>query len=336
MKRILSIIAVTALAIACGRNQEAETTAQEDVVPVVEVAVSVQEDVPQEAVYSSTVQANVINNIAPQSAGRIQKLNVEVGDYVTKGQILAEMDRVQLEQATLRLRNEETELARVKELFAKGGISQSDFEALELSCKVSRTTYENLLENTILRSPIDGVVTARNYDRGDLYAMAQPIYVVHQITPVKLLVGVSETDYTKVGKGDSVEITADAVPGKTFYGKIVRLYPTMDAASHTFNVEVSVPNTYRTLRPGMYAKATIKFGVNHSVVVPDAAVVKMQGSGQRSVYVLKEDGTVVLTPVKLGRHIGDRYEILGGLRAGATIVVKGQTALKSGIKVEVK
>ena len=247
--------------------------------PDVSMTSAVRQQVPQDAVYSSTIQANVVNNIAPQSGGRIQKINVEVGDFVSAGQILAEMDRVQLDQAALRLKNDETELARVKQLMDEGGVSQSDYEALELAFKVSRSSYDNLLENTILRAPVSGVVSARNYDRGDLYAMAQPIYTVQQITPVKLLVPISETDYTHVKRGDKVSLTVDAIPGKTFTGSIVRLYPTIDAATHTFNAEVRVPNTNRELRPGMYARVTVDYGAHDSIVVPDAAVIKQQGSG---------------------------------------------------------
>ena len=304
--------------------------------PVVSVTSAVRQAVPQDAVYSSTVQANAVNNIAPQSGGRIQKLNVEVGDFVSAGQILAEMDRVQLDQAALRLKNDETELARVKQLMDEGGVSQSDYEALELAFKVSRSSYDNLLENTILRAPVSGVVSARNYDRGDLYAMAQPIYTVQQITPVKLLVPISETDYTHVKRGDKVSLTVDAIPGKTFTGSIVRLYPTIDAATHTFNAEVRVPNTNRELRPGMYARVTVDYGAHDSIVVPDAAVIKQQGSGQRIVYVLNSDDTVSIRTVTPGRHFGTNYEILSGLEEGTQVLTGGHSNLKSGDKVEVR
>ena len=198
---------------------------------------------------------------------------------------------------------------------------------------MTKTQVENLLENTVLRSPIDGVVTARNYDVGDMYAMSAPLYTVEQIKPVKLLVAVSESDYTKVKKGDSVEISADAIPGKTFYGKIEKIYPTIDAATRTFNVEVVVANNYSTLRPGMFARVVVDFGSNNNVVIPDVAVVKQQGSGERFVYVLNEDGTVTYTKVVLGRRMGTEYEVLEGLSDGAKVVTGGQIRLKDGIKV---
>ena len=163
-----------------------------------------------------------------------------------------------------------------------------------------------------------------------------PIYVVEQITPVKLYVGVSESDYTRVKKNDKVTLTADALPGKTFTGRIARIFPTIDPATHTFTVEVDVANADRVLRPGMYARVNIDFGTNHNIAVPDDCIVKQQGSGVRSIFVLQSDGTVKESVVTLGRHFGTEYEILSGISAGDKIVVKGQASLKNGSKVNVQ
>lgn len=338
MNRKIFVAAALIVLAGCAQKKAEEQQAAviSDMTPLVEVVEVSKQAVPQDQVYSSTVQAFIVNNIAPQTASRIQKINVEVGDFVTKGQVLAEMDKLQLEQASLKLKNAEDEFERIKGLYEEGGVSQSDYESMQLSYKVSKTSYDNIYENTILKSPVSGVVSARNYDQGDMYAMAQPIFTVQQITPVKILVPVSESDYTRVKKGDKVDLTADALPGKQFVGSVVRLYPTMDPTTHTFNVEVQVRNENRLLRPGMYARVKVNFGDTFNVVVPDEAVVKLQGSGIRSVYVLKEDGTVDLQTVTLGRHYDGKYEILTGLEGGESVVVKGQSALKSGVKVEVK
>ena len=173
-----------------GKKAEQPAAAQvEEVVPTVAVMQVSKRDVPQEATYTSTVQAYVKNNIAPQMAGRITKINVEIGDFVQKGQVLAEIDKASLQQAQLQLQNQEVELQRLKSLYDAGGLSKSDLDAIELAYNVTKTQVENLLENTILRSPVNGVVTARNYDVGDLYAMSMPIFTVEQIVPVKLLKG---------------------------------------------------------------------------------------------------------------------------------------------------
>ena len=333
--RTILVAGAVVMTAACGNTSSKNTEAV--AVPVADPTVSVAQvfvrEVPQEAVYTSTVQAYVKNNIAPQTAGRITKINVEIGDFVKEGQVLAEIDKAQLLQAQLQLQNQEVELQRLKSLYEEGGLSQSDYDAIQLQYNVLKTQVDNLLENTTLRSPINGVVSARNYDVGDMYAMSMPLFTVEQIVPVKLLIGVSETDYSKVKKGDAVTVTADAIPDKTFYGKISRIYPTVDPATRTFTVEVKIDNTYKTLRPGMFARATVNFGSNNNVVIPDVAVVKQQGSGERFVYVLNEDNTVTYKKVVLGRRMGAEYEVLEGLQDGDRIVVGGQIRLKDGVKV---
>ena len=336
--KTMSVAAAVLAAVSCGNNagkQTEQAASVEQALPSVAVAQVFVREVPQEATYTSTIQPYVKNNIVPQTAGRITKINVEVGDRVKKGQVLAEIDKVQLQQAQLQLHNAEIELGRLKALYEAGGLSKSDLDAVELQYNVAKTQVQNLIENTTLLSPIDGVITARNYDAGDMYAMAAPIFTVEQIKPVKLLVAVSESDYSKVKKGDRVTVKADAFQDLTFDGKVERIYPTVDPTTRTFNVEVVIPNNYSTLRPGMFVRVIINFGSNNNVVIPDVAVVKQQGSGERFVYVLNEDGTVSYTKVELGRRMGAEFEVLSGLKDSAIVVTGGQIRLKDGIQVAV-
>ncbi len=336
--RTIIYVAAAVMAVSCGNNNSKtaeQPQAAEVRLPNVTIMAASYKDVPQSDVYTANVEAYAKNNIAPQSPSRIQKIYVEVGDFVRAGQIVAKMDEVSLNQSKLSMANDSLEYSRIKKLYEQGGVSKSDFDAMELKYNVTRSQYQNLLENTILRSPVSGVITARNYDQGDMYG-GSPIYVVEQITPVKLYVGISEMDYTRVKKNDTVTLTADALPGKTFTGRIARIYPTIDAATHTFTAEVNVANSDRLLRPGMYARVTVNFGSNHSIVVPDDCVVKQQGSGVRSVFVLQNDNTVKEVVVTLGRHFGTEYEILSGIAEGDKVVVKGQASLKNGSKVNVQ
>ena len=335
MKTIFRTIIVAGaiiLAASCGnkaKKTDATVTPAEEVAPSVAVAKVTMREVPQLSTYTSTVQSYVKNNIAPQSGSRIKSIKVDVGDFVNKGQILAEMDQIQLQQAELQMQNKEVEYKRLKGLYEVGGLSKSDLDAIELAYEVSKTQYENLLENSILRSPVTGVITARNYDVGDMYAMSAPLFTVEQIVPVKLLVAISESEYSKVKKGDKVEVVADALAGKVFDGKIRKIYPTIDPATRTFTAEVVVNNSKRELRPGMFARVTVNFGVNNNVVI------QQQGSGERFVYVLNEDGTVSYQKVVLGRRMGAEYEVLEGISDGATVVTGGQIRLKDGVKVAV-
>jgi RND family efflux transporter, MFP subunit len=303
--------------------------------PKVTVTTVNAEYVSQLQVYPTTIEADIVNNIAPQSAARISKIYVEIGDKVEAGKTLALMDEVNLEKAHLQLINDSIEFGRIEQLYKIGATSQSDYEAITLKYDVSKKTYKNLLENTILKSPINGIVTARNYDEGDMYAMAQPLFVIQKINPVKMLINVSESKYSQIKKGMEVDITTDAYGDQVFKGIVDLIYPTINSMTHTFPVEVKFANSDLTLRPGMFARVTVNYGDNFRVVVPDRAIMKQVGSGEQYVYVLNADGTVTYTIVELGRRMGNRYEIISGLDDNATVVLTGQTKLKNGITVDV-
>ena len=215
-----------------------------------------------------------------------------------------------------------------------GGVSKAEFDNAKMSLEVAETQYKNIMENTQLLSPIDGIVTVRNYDNGDLYSGAA-ILTVEQIKPVKLLVNVSENYYSRVEKGDKATITLDALPGETFTATVSLKYPTINAATHTFPVELTLANKDEKVRPGMFARAQLNFGTESHVVVPDMAIVKQPGSGERFVYVY-ENGKVNYVKVDLGQRLGDAYELLGGVADGATVVVAGQGRLTDGIEVRVE
>ena len=188
------------------------------------------------------------------------------------------MDETTLSQQEMQLKNLETEFNRIDQLYKVGGVSKSEWDNVNLQLEVARKSFQTLKENTQLASPIDGVVTARNYDNGDLYG-GQAILVVQKIAPVKITINVSEQYYSKVKKGDEVSIELDAYPGETFTGKVSLIYPTVDAMTHTFPVEINVANTDQKLRPGMFARATLNLGTLNHVVVPDLAIEKRSGSG---------------------------------------------------------
>ena len=278
-------IATLALLMSCSGNKSEEATeTQNEKVKVKVETVSVQ-DVEQLSEFTATVEANIKNNIAPQTPFRIEKIFAEVGDHVKAGQLLAKMDATSLKQAKIQLDNQEIEFKRIDELYKVGGASKSEWDAAKMNLDIRETSYKNLLENTSLLSPINGVVTARNYDNGDMYGGGEPVLVVEQITPVKLYINVSEGYFTKVKKGAPVSVKVDVYGDEEFEGKISLVYPTIDPATRTFPVEIQLVNRDQRVRPGMFARATLNFGTQDHVVVPDLAIVKRAGSGDRYVYV---------------------------------------------------
>ena len=339
MRKMISKSAFVVVALAmvsCGQKQ---TTSQETAVvalPKVEVATVESRMVTQEGYFTGTVEAQVVNNIAPQQPLRIKEIKVDVGDHVKKGQLLVKLDNSTLVQAKAQLDNAKKEYERTNELYEFGGASKSEWDSRRLQYEVAQTSYDNLVENTTLLSPISGVVTARNYDKGDMYSGAAPVLVVAQIKPVKIMINVSEPYFGKVKKGMSVYITLDAYGEEVFKGSIARVYPTIDQTTHTFAVEVSIPNYNERVRPGMFARVTLPYAKKNRVVIPDQAVQKLLGSGDRYVFVYNPaDSTVRYSKVELGRRLNDEFEVVSGVKSGEAVVVKGHLGLTNGCKAEV-
>ncbi|MBR4787813.1 MAG: efflux RND transporter periplasmic adaptor subunit [Bacteroidales bacterium] len=337
MKRTIKIMALTALVvIGCAgckdKNKDAAISNQKFTIRTQQVSA---QDVEQVYEYTATVEAEAVNNIAPLTGGRIDKIYVEVGDRVSKGKVLVQMNENSLKQAKVQLDNLKASFNRIDELYKVGGTSKADWDAMKTQLDVAQTTYDNLLENTRLVSPINGVVSARNYDSGDLYG-GLPVVTIQQINPVKMKINLSESLFQKVKVGMSVSVKVDAYGDEEFKGRISLIYPTIDGATHTFPVEVQLPNANSRVRPGMYARVTVNFGTSHHVVVPDEAIFRQQGSGNRYVYVYK-DGKVSFNQVEIGRHLDKAYELLSGnVQDGDMVATTGLARLKDGLEVNVE
>lgn len=335
--KTLLVGGVCLASVACSSKKGAEAateTVAEVAKPKVTTAQVHIQDVDQQSVFTGNVEGYAVNNITPQQPRRITRLLVDVGDHVKKGQLVAELDNSALAQAKAQYENNKANFERSDELYKFGGESKANWQAMQTAYEVSKSTYENMLENTTLVSPISGVVTARNYDVGDM-AAGMPIFVVQRINPVKITINVSESLYTYIKKGMAVEVELDALPEQKFSAKVSRITPSIDASTRTFPVELTLANDKELIKPGMYARVTMNYGTRKNIVVPDVAVVKQLGSGNRYIYVYKQDGTVAFQRVELGRRMNDKYEILSGLADGDEVVTSGQIALKDGIAVEV-
>ncbi|MDR1601401.1 MAG: efflux RND transporter periplasmic adaptor subunit [Tannerella sp.] len=332
--KLVTLMSVVLLAACSGQKETADVGKVEEK-PVVKLEKVRLQSVPQTQEYTATVEAEAKNNIAPAMPVRISRISVEVGDRVSKTQKLVQMDAANLRQLELQLENQRVEFRRIDELYKVGGISKSEWDAAKMALDVRETSYKNTLENTALLSPINGIVTARNYDDGDMYSGAMPILTIEQITPVKLMINVSETYFTKIQKGAPVDVRLDVYGDEQFKGQVNLVYPTINPATRTFPVEVRLANGDMRVRPGMFARVTIDFGALERVVIPDRAIVKQAGAGDRYVFVYK-DGRVSYNKVELGRRMGENYELISGVDDNADVVVAGQARLLDGVEVEVE
>lgn len=333
-----ALAALAILASACSGNKEdenKETAAvnPDDELPRVELGVATRQDVDQTKSYTATVEADNTNNISPATPNRIKTITVDVGDKVSRGQTVATLDRSNIEQVKIQLDNATREYNRAKQLLEIGSGTQMQVDAYKTQVDGLRTQYNNLMENTVLVSPISGVVTARNYDPGDMTANL-PVITVGQIQPnVKVMVNISENDYESIQRGMPVKVTFDAFPDDEFSGHVSRIYPTVDPASRTFQTEILISNASGKIMPGMFARVDVNLGSQSHIVVPDRAVVKQTGSGNKYVYVYK-NGTVEYIQVETGQRIGNSYELISGLADGDSVVITGQNALQDGIRVQ--
>lgn len=332
------ILALSALVIgtsACSKKDDS-SAAKEEVVdlPRVELGVAHRQDVEQSKSYTATVEADNINNISPASPNRIKSITVDVGDKVSRGQTIATLDRSNIDQLKLSLEDAQREYNRAVQLLEIGSGTQQMVDQLKTKLDALRSQYNNLMENTVLVSPISGVVTARNYDPGDMTG-SQPVVTVGQISPnVKVIIHVTENDFTSVKQGLPVKVSFDAFEGEEFNGKISRIYPTVDPNTRTFTAEILISNPSGKILPGMFARVNMNFGSQNHVVVPDQAVVKQTGSGNKYVYVYN-NGKVSFNQVELGQRLGDAYELISGIEDGDSVVIAGQSRLADGVAVEV-
>ena len=317
----------------CSKKENKETVKQDEVIKVQVEQVSVQE-IDQIYDFTSTIEPMYKNYISSAGGTRIEKIYVEVGDRVSKGQTLVRMENTNVATAQAQLDNLGVELARIKALYQSGGASKQQLDQLQVQYDVAKKNIANLKENITLTSPISGVVTMRNFDNGDVSG-SSPILQVMQISPVKLKFSVNESFYSKIKVGMAVTAKVEVFGDEVFSGKITLISPTIDPTSRTFYVEAQFTNANQKLRPGMFGRAELNLGRANTILVSDKAIVKQNGTNDKYVYVVNEDTTVDYRQVTLGRRLDDKYAVLEGLNDGDKVVVSDYNKLKKGAKVTV-
>jgi membrane fusion protein, multidrug efflux system len=293
--------------------------------------------------YTATVNAFEEVNVAPSTPGRIDKIYVEAGDRVNKGDNLFLMDRTQLYQMKLQLSNLEKDLNRYDTLLKSGSAKQQQYDQLKVQYDVTKTNVDFMEENTLLKAPFKGIVTGKYFEDGEMYSGApsspagkSAVVTVMQINPLKVMVNLSEQYYPLIHKGMKADLSADVYKNEKFTGTVYRISPTINPASRSFGVEIEVPNNSERLKPGMYVRVALDLGEVETFVVPASTVLVQEGTNVRFVFV-NDNGKARRIEVVPGKRYDDQIEILSdNLREKDQLVTQGQSRLINGDKIEIE
>lgn len=330
-KTILFSLAVLAL-ISCGKQQA--TTEEQERVEQVRTTVLQPREIEREISVSTNLQGYLTQNVAPSLTGKIEHIYCEVGDRVSQGQALVTMDQTQYKTTKISLANLETEKIRVEMLLKTGSATQQQYDQILTQYNSTKEQLEFLEQNTYVKAPFSGVISAKAYEDGELYG-GQPILVLTQIDKLKALVAIPETYFPLFKAGMKLTLTSEIYPDQTFPATVEIVYPTVDPASHTFQCKIVIPNGKNLLRPGMYVTTTIGLGKTKAIVAPYQAVEKLVGANDRYVFIV-EDGRAKRVSVTLGQRFDQDIELISPeIVPGVEMVTVGQHKLVDGVKLNV-
>lgn len=328
------LIGIIALALAGCGTQSKDSDNEIARIERVKVTPLTKTKVGRKVELSTTLQGYETMNIAPGVQGRIEHIYVDVGSNVKKGDMLVRMDQTQLNSTKLSLANLEVEYGRVKTLYESGSLPQQTYDQTKLAYDQTKENLQFLEENTFVRARIPGVIAAKNYEDGELFAGA-PILVLTQIHMLQALINIPETYFPLVKEGYKLELRSDIYPDRTFNATIETVYPTIDAATHTFQAKLRIPNSENLLRPGMFTRTTLELGEIESILVPYQAVLKLVGSNNRYVFI-NDNGIAKRVEVTLGQRFDEFVEIISNdIKEGDEIVTLGQRRLINGAHLEI-
>ena len=334
MKKIVLLMAAAVCLIGCGKK-DAQATQEAERVEVVGTMILENHEIERVLNISTNLQGYLTQNVAPSLTGKIEHIFVEVGDRVKEGDMLVRMDQNQYLTSKIQLANLEVEMSRLEALLATGSVSQQTYDQTKVGYDQLKQNLSFLETNTYVKAPFEGVISAKTYEDGELYG-GQPIVVLTQVKKLKALIAVPETYYPLIKEGMKLTVKSDIYPEETFAATIEVVYPTIDAASHTFQCKVVIPNASEKLRPGMYVTTTLGLGKENTIVVPYQSVEKLIGSNERFVFI-NENGYAKRVSVKLGQRFDEQIEIIAPeIQPGVEYIYKGQSKLVDGMKIEVK
>lgn len=289
---------------------------------------------------TATLEAEEEAMVVAKVRGVVQKLNVEEGDYISKGEVMAQMEDEQLEIEASRAKSTMDRLyndyQRNKELFERKLVSAEQFENSKFEYESQKSAYElaNLkLRYTQIKAPISGVVSQRMIKVGNMVNTDQEAFKITDFDPLLAVLHVPEHEMNKLRKGQTSIIRVDAIQDQTFTGQVLRISPVVNPETGTFKVTIAIKDESKQLKPGMFGRVRIVYDTrDNALMIPKEAV--MNEDGASSVYVLN-DKLVFRRAIETGYVNGANIEVLNGLQDGDSVVTIGQSSLQDSALVQV-
>jgi len=307
--------------------------------------------------FTGSVEGEQRINLSTKVMGKITALPVNLGDQVAKGDVLlrikndniiAQRDQVEanLAEAEASLENTQTNYKRIKALHADSSATQKELDDISTqlgvakarvkALKSKRAEIRDLMDYSVIESPIDGYVVQKNVSQGDMASPGQPLLAVEEVADLKVLVSVPASQIDLFSKSDTLDISIEAAKAQ-FSGIVKAINPSADAMSRQFEVKVSIPKDVAKLqivKPGMFADVRLRKGMDSLLMVPDSALVRR---GQLTgLYTVNDNNELLLRWVRIGRHQNGKVEILSGLKPGERLVLAGNQKLVEGQKVTIQ
>ena len=282
--------------------------------------------------YSGSIEGLQQNKAICKMGDPLAKINVQVGSYVQKDQVLAEYlftgDNTQYQQAQEQIAILEKATERMRELHAKGGISQQDMDSQEMQLKVAKMNLETARRATLILAPEAGVVTELKFQVGQTPGVGGVLATIAKLNKVILKLNVTSQDIGYFKKGASATVT---VANEQVKGKVTLIPLAADPVTRFFPVEVTFDNKDKKLLPGMYVTAELDAQQVEGVVVPAEAIIYR--NGLNSVWTVDSEGKAHRKIVKICVQTKNDVQILEGLEGGETVMVEGMSKMNDGDKV---
>lgn len=354
LKRIVLLCAMfTLIFTGCGKQASTTGAPPEEVINV-ETSVSKKSDIITETTLSGRIKPIKESNIVPKVSGEVINVYVKLGDKVTKGDLLFELDKIQMQNQVNQSRaiynqqkssyeNAKTNFERSKSLYKEGAISKQQYENYELqyttayqSFQQAKSTLDNsidTLDNCSVTAPISGYITLVDINEGEIASQAMTAVSIANIDTVEIETSISEYLINKVTIGNEVKVIVRSASDEKFIGTITELSPSPAKDSLTYPMKIAINNKDSIIKAGMFAEINIVSGRKENVLsLPsDSVIIK----DDKTIVCTVEDNRVVYREVSTGLDNGKLIEITEGLNENEVVITKGQNYVDNGSKINV-